>query len=87
MQQTYLYHSHYFCLLLSIVIVEVVTRLLDNAYRFTPPEGEVTVNIWIMDQGAQILPSGYFGNESTLKICVSDTGKGIATEELANISR
>ncbi len=66
-------------------LVEVVTRLLDNAYRFTPPEGEVKVNIWISDQGTQILPSGHFSNESTLKICVSDTGKGIATEELANI--
>ncbi len=52
-------------------ITQVLLNLLDNARRHTPPGGIITV-------GAT--PEG-----KMLRVCVSDTGGGIATEDLPHI--
>jgi signal transduction histidine kinase/DNA-binding response OmpR family regulator len=50
---------------------KMVTNLLANAFKFTPPNGTVTFAV-SLDEKSSI---------SMLHICVSDTGKGIAEKE------
>ncbi len=48
---------------------QILINLLSNAAKFTEPGGEVTVRAWTADDG-------------TLRIAVSDTGIGMAAEDL-----
>ncbi|HHW42157.1 MAG TPA: cell wall metabolism sensor histidine kinase WalK [Syntrophomonadaceae bacterium] len=50
---------------------QIIGNLLDNAYRHTPPGGQIRIT------------AAQAGKE--LKVCVSDTGKGIPAEELPYI--
>ena len=50
-------------------LVEVLSKLMDNACKFTPVEGKVTV------VAKQI-------NDRTLEVIVKDTGRGIASDRL-----
>lgn len=50
-------------------LVEVITKLLDNACKFTPPAGRIAIR-------AQINSSG------TIEVTVADTGRGIDPERL-----
>jgi len=52
-------------------IEQVISNLLTNAIRHTPPGGSITVTVKNGEEG--------------LKISVSDTGKGIATEDLPHV--
>ena len=52
-------------------LIQVLTNLLDNALKFTPSGGQVTV--WA-DERAQ-----------AVRVCVMDTGTGIAADELPHI--
>lgn len=58
-------------------VIQVLTNLIGNAVKFTPKEGKVTLNMADTRQGAALL--------SHLKIAVSDTGRGIAKEDLGKI--
>jgi PAS domain S-box-containing protein len=58
-------------------VIQVLTNLVGNAVKFTPKEGKVTLNMADMRQGAALL--------SHLKVAVSDTGRGIAKEDLGKI--
>lgn len=53
------------------MIERVISNLLDNAIRHTPERGEVRLK-------ASTTPSG-------IEICVSDTGEGIAAEDLSGL--
>lgn len=60
-------------------LVEVLTKLLDNACKFTPATGRVTVS-------AEIQSIQKSTAESTLlAVTVEDTGRGIAPEQLQTI--
>lgn len=50
-------------------LVEVISKLLDNACKFTPPQGQITIT-------AQTC------NESMLEVIVTDTGRGIEPNRL-----
>ena len=50
---------------------QVLTNLLANALRFTPPGGRVTVEAW--------------GERDAVRLAVSDTGSGIAPEDLPHV--
>lgn len=50
-------------------LVEVLTKLMDNACKFTPPNGKITVSAQQLD-------------DRTLEAIVSDTGRGIAGDRL-----
>ena len=52
-------------------ITQVVTNLIDNAFKFTPSGGIIAVKI-----------SGVFGRSDYLQVSVSDTGCGIPKGEL-----
>jgi DICT domain-containing protein/signal transduction histidine kinase len=51
-------------------LVEVLTKLLDNACKFTPPEGKVTLSAQV-DRATDLL-----------QMTVSDTGRGIEPDRL-----
>lgn len=50
---------------------QVLTNLLTNALRFTPPGGQVTVEAW--------------AERDCVRLAVSDTGSGIAPEDLPHV--
>src|SRR3569833_654495 len=52
-------------------LTRVFTNLLDNALRYTPPDGTVTI--------------GAVNNNGRVKITVTDTGAGIAPEHLPHL--
>jgi signal transduction histidine kinase/DNA-binding response OmpR family regulator len=56
---------------------KILNNLLSNAFKFTPAQGTVTVTI---ENAAAIATKG-----SWIKLCVADTGKGIAQDEQEKI--
>ncbi len=50
-------------------LVEVLSKLLDNATKFTPPEGEITI-------------AAACHNDGTIEVTVTDTGRGIEPQRL-----
>lgn len=55
-------------------ITQVLTNLLDNAIKFTPPGGRIVVTVTREDD-----------NKKTLRVAVKDTGLGIPKEKLRMI--
>lgn len=53
-------------------LVEVLAKLLDNACKFTPPNGKIAIAVKI-------------NSNNTLEIMVSDTGRGIETNSLETV--
>lgn len=53
-------------------LAQILTNLLDNAIKFTPEEGSVTI---------RVVPEG----ERFMGVCVEDTGKGIPAEALPKL--
>ncbi len=53
------------------LLVELVRILVNNAVKYTPEGGSVTVSVW--------------AEESALKISVADTGRGISAEDLPQL--
>ena len=52
-------------------LIHMVTKLVDNALKFTPPDGRVTI--------------GIEGEKDRVRVSVSDTGRGIPAERLPSI--
>ena len=62
-------------------LVEVFDKLLDNACKFTPNDGEVTITAKVFESyEPQATESGL--NRSMLEIAIVDTGRGIEPELL-----
>jgi DICT domain-containing protein/signal transduction histidine kinase len=59
-------------------LVEVLARLLENACKFTPAQGQVTV-------GAKVSPPNPFQPKAQLVVSIADTGRGIEPEQLPTI--
>ena len=66
-------------------LVEVTRRLLDNAFRFTAAAGEVKLDVQIVSTEGTEAELQPYSEASLLKICVSDTGRGIQAEALARV--
>jgi DICT domain-containing protein/signal transduction histidine kinase len=50
-------------------LVEVMAKLLDNAYKFTPPQGQISIEV-------------HCNGDSMLEVTVADTGRGIEPNRL-----
>ena len=66
-------------------LVEVTQRLLENACRFTATSGEVKVNVQMTSVDGDEGCAQSITEASTLMICVSDTGRGISSDQLERI--
>jgi signal transduction histidine kinase len=55
-------------------IREVLENIVSNALRYTPPQGEINIRIWIEP-----------AEDTFLRIAVKDSGKGISPEDLEHI--
>ncbi len=55
-------------------LVEVFTKLLDNACKFTPAEGKIIVTAQIQETSGAVVPQGC---RPMLEIVIADTGRGI----------
>jgi DICT domain-containing protein/signal transduction histidine kinase len=64
-------------------LVEVFTKLLDNARKFTPADGEIMIQVDVMkpDNISQSATS----NIEQLEIVIKDTGRGIEAHQLETI--
>jgi DICT domain-containing protein len=54
-------------------LIEVLTKLLDNACKFTTPQGRITIN------------SQPGSRPQTLEVTIADTGRGIETDRLETV--
>jgi DICT domain-containing protein len=54
-------------------LIEVLTKLLDNACKFTTPQGRITIN------------SQPGSRPQTLEVIIADTGRGIETPQLETV--
>jgi signal transduction histidine kinase len=52
-------------------LIQVLTNLLDNAFKFTPRGGRITIQV--------------SESEQEIQVCVTDTGVGIAPDELPHV--
>lgn len=53
-------------------ILQILTNLVHNAIKFTPPSGRISISLTPMD-------------DHTIQVCVADTGCGIAAEEMPRV--
>ena len=58
-------------------LIEVLVRLLDNACKFTPIDGKITISI--------LNPKIDLNQQQMLEVVVSDTGRGIESSQLETI--
>jgi signal transduction histidine kinase len=60
-------------------LVEVFTKLLDNACKFTPANGEISISARIQNKEDRIISEE---SRTLLEIIVADTGRGIESSKL-----
>lgn len=61
-------------------LIEVLIRLLDNACKFTPADGEITISVINHETEIDSLD-----RQQMLEVVVSDTGRGIESSQLTTI--
>ncbi|WP_158441883.1 sensor histidine kinase KdpD [Pleurocapsa sp. PCC 7319] len=64
-------------------LVEAITKVLDNACKFNQPQGEIKIQVKLLNQNTeQISNLSISENKSFLEVIISDTGRGIAPNNL-----
>ncbi len=67
-------------------LVEAITKLLDNACKFTQPQGEITIQVQLLNRKTEKLSSLLRAQENQLlEVIISDNGRGIAPHNLKAI--
>ncbi len=67
-------------------LVEAITKLLDNACKFTHPQGEITIQVQLLNRSREQLSSlSRADDNQLLEVIISDTGRGIAPHNLKAI--
>lgn len=64
-------------------LVEVLGKLLDNAYKFTPPNGKVIIRAQVSSFNSTSAQD--FQKPDCLEVVVADTGRGIEANQLETI--
>ena len=59
-------------------LIEVLIRLLDNACKFTPTDGEITISVRSNEKDLEDC-------QQMLEVIISDTGRGIESSQLTTI--
>ena len=64
-------------------LVEAITKLLDNACKFTQPQGEITIKVQLLNISKEQLSSFSIAQDNLfLEVIISDTGRGISPHNL-----
>lgn len=64
-------------------LVEAITKVLDNACKFNQPQGEIKIQVKLLNQNTEnIFSRPVSEDESFLEVIISDTGRGIAPNNL-----
>lgn len=64
-------------------LVEAITKVLDNACKFNQPQGEIKIQVKLLNQNTENISSRSVSeDESFLEVIISDTGRGIAPNNL-----
>ena len=65
-------------------MAEIFSKLLDNACKFTPPEGKITISAQIYQQQTE---SASINSElsNMLEVIIKDTGRGIEANQLERV--
>jgi PAS domain S-box-containing protein len=68
-------------------MTEIVSELLNNACKYTPPEGQITVDVRIIDTTKSLINSGISDNLQVpyFQITISNSGVIIPTKEQSRI--
>ena len=67
-------------------LVEAITKLLDNACKFTHPQGEIIIQVQLLNKKTEQLSSlSRAEDNQLLEVIISDTGRGIAPHNLKAI--
>ncbi len=67
-------------------LVEAITKLLDNACKFTQPQGEIIIQVQLLNKKTEQLSSlSRAEDNQLLEVIISDTGRGIAPHNLKAI--
>jgi signal transduction histidine kinase len=63
-------------------LIQVLTNLISNAYKYTPPEGTITIKAEVMER---VLDAKGRDLGKFLQVSVRDTGIGMSQEDLAKL--
>ncbi len=67
-------------------LVETITKLLDNACKFTEPQGEITIKVQLLKKNQEQLSSSFnYQDNLFLEVIIADTGRGISPNNLQAI--
>jgi len=69
-------------------IEQVLVNLIDNAVKYTPPGGRVTISAAVVDAGGNNGSPGALdsGDRSWVEICIADTGIGVPKHDLPRLT-
>jgi DICT domain-containing protein/signal transduction histidine kinase len=70
-------------------LIEVLTKLLDNACKFTKPDGKVTIRAQVINPETELVTSVFSQRklklQRMLEVIIADTGRGIEPNQLEAI--
>ena len=67
-------------------LVEAITKLLENACKFTQPQGEITIQVQLLNRTTRQLSSlSKAEDNQLLEVIISDTGRAITPHNLKDI--
>ena len=67
-------------------LVETITKLLDNACKFTKPQGEIKIKVQLLNVNTEQLSNLSRPQDNLfLEVIISDTGRGISPNNLSAI--